>query len=141
MTLTPGEIHALIVGWSLVGCACVYGLWVCGSILFEHYSQLYRGYRQERSGQPSQDPCETNNSASGNIGQRSYFSTENGGASRLSFQWLNAIFQFFFNLVAKCVNVLPKSFFIHHRNAMESDATTLAPSTPKTIRADYKQNK
>jgi len=54
--------HKLLLAcWCSVMLICLYGLWLCGTILFEHYSGLYQRRRQKSESENRQKPCEGDN--------------------------------------------------------------------------------
>jgi hypothetical protein len=56
-------------GWDhyLLILVCVYGLWVCGSILWEEYGPNFN--HKKGGGEDSQKPSEANNATGGNLGK------------------------------------------------------------------------
>ena len=57
----------LFGAWCFLIVVCVFGLYVCGEILFDHYLGLYESYREKRHRENGQNPGQTDNPPSGNF--------------------------------------------------------------------------
>jgi hypothetical protein len=94
--------------------ACLYGLWVCGSILWEEYGPDF--HRKKRKSEDSQKPSEPDNPPGGNLGKLGSQGVQSGALShhaviRRMANW----FLTFKKGFAKFINFLTKLFTIIHR--------------------------
>jgi hypothetical protein len=109
--------HLLICAWGLVMLVCLYGLWVCASVLLEHYSGLYQSYREKRKTQQCQNPSQPNDTAGRNLGK---LGNQNGNLSLTLKDGVRVKCgcppgRGIRNILTKCVNSILKFFSFTYR--------------------------